>query len=189
MFSDGGFYIHVSETDIRFGCDIFAWFGWCLVAKQRKKENEMEGTKELEIVSEVVVDVPREKVQEEVPVAVKPVSGVEGVVSVAPPVPVPSVEVRVAKPFYEGLEGVITDVSVQYFANVNATGIVVVIVRDDGEIFSESLWWRAFVGAKSKLGAFASALGSDYAKWKGKRVRIVKWSPGDRRVEEVKPPA
>jgi hypothetical protein len=101
---------------------------------------------------------------------------------------VPSIEVKVARPFYEGLEGVITDVSVQYFANINATGIMIEITRDDGETFSESLWWRPYVGTKSKLGAFANALGSDYGKWKGKRVRIVKWSPGDRKVEEVKPP-
>jgi hypothetical protein len=159
------------------------------VPKKSAKESEVEGAKE----PEVVIEVPSEVPKEEVPIAVKPVSEVSIQSSVpmpAPmPAPMPSVEIRVAKPFYEGLEGVITDVTVQYFANVNATGIVVAITRDDGEIFSESLWWRPFVGAKSKLGAFASALGSDYNKWKGKRVRIVKWSPGDRRVEEVKPPA
>jgi hypothetical protein len=172
---------------------MYAWSGWCLVAKPRKKESGIEGAKEPvkepiqepEVVVEVLSEVPKE----EIPVAVKPVSEVSVVSSAPVPVPVPSVEVRVAKPFYEGLEGVITDVSIQYFANVNATGIIIAITRDDGEIFSESLWWRPFVGAKSKLGAFASALGADYNKWKGKRVRIVKWSPGDRRVEEVKPPA
>jgi hypothetical protein len=105
-----------------------------------------------------------------------------------PPTSIPSIEVKVARPFYEGLEGVITDVNVQYFANINATGIMIEITRDDGETFSESLWWRPYVGAKSKLGAFANALGTDYSKWKGKRVRIVKWSPGDRRVEVVQPP-
>jgi hypothetical protein len=159
------------------------------VAKQRKKGSEVEGAKEPEIGHEIVVEVPSEVSKEEVPVAVKPVSEVSVQPPVPVPAPVPSIEVRVAKPFYEGLEGVITDVSVQYFANVNATGIVIAITRDDGEVFSESLWWRSFVGAKSKLGAFASALGTDYTKWKGKRVRIVKWSPGDRKVEEVKPPA
>jgi hypothetical protein len=184
MFSDGGFYTCTSETDIRFGCDMFAWFGWCLVAKPRKKESEIEGASE----PEVVVEVPSVEVREEVPIAVKPVLEVSVQSSVPVPAPMPSIEVRVAKPFYEGLEGVITDVSVQYFANVNATAIVVAITRDDGEIFSESLWWRPFVGVKSKLGAFASVLGSDYNKWKGKRVRIVKWSPGDRRVEVVQPP-
>jgi hypothetical protein len=154
------------------------------MARQKKSDVVEQSVSE----PEVVVEVPKEEVpiavKEEVSIAVKPVSEV----SIVPPTPVPSVEVRVAKPFYEGLEGVITDVSVQYFANVNATGIIVAITRDDGEIFSESLWWRPFVGVKSKLGAFANALGSDYNKWKGKRVRIVKWSPGDRRVEEVKPP-
>jgi hypothetical protein len=155
------------------------------VAKPRKKESEIEGASE----PEVVIEVPSEVPKEEVPIAVKPVSEVSIVPSAPVPAPIPSVEVRVAKPFYEGLEGVITDVSVQYFANVNATGIIVAITRDDGEVFSESLWWRPFVGVKSKLGAFAIALGPDYNKWKGKRVRIVKWSPGDRKVEEVKPPA
>jgi hypothetical protein len=159
------------------------------VPRKSARESEMEGAKEPIQEPEVVVEVPSERVQEEVPVAVKPVSEVSVQPTVSVPAPIPSIEIRVAKPFYEGLEGVITDVSVQYFANVNATGIVIAITRDDGEIFSESLWWRPFVGAKSKLGAFASALGSDYTKWKGKRVRIVKWSPGDRRVEEVKPPA
>ena len=151
------------------------------MARQKKSDIVEQSASE----PEVVVEVPKE----EIPVAVKPVSEVSVQPPVPVPAPVPSIEVRVAKPFYEGLEGVITDVTVQYFANVNATGIVIAITRDDGEIFSESLWWRPFVGAKSKLGAFAGALGSDYNKWKGKRVRIVKWSPGDRRVEEVKPPA
>ena len=155
------------------------------MARQRKKESEIEGAQE----PEVVIEVPSEVSKEEVSIAVKPVSEVSIQPPVPVPAPVPSIEVRVAKPFYEGLEGVITDVNIQYFASVNATGIVIAITRDDGEIFSESLWWRPFVGAKSKLGAFASALGSDHNKWKGKRVRIVKWSPGDRRVEEVKPPA
>jgi hypothetical protein len=154
------------------------------VPRKSAKESGVEGAKEPIQEPEVVVEVSGE----EVPVAVKPVSEVSVQPSVPVPAPVPSIEVRVAKPFYEGLEGVITDVSVQYFANVNATGVIVAITRDDGEIFSESLWWRPFVGAKSKLGAFASALGADYNKWKGKRVRIVKWSPGDRKVEEVKPP-
>ena len=158
------------------------------MARQKKSDIVEQSAKEPVKEPEVVVEVPKEEIKEEIPVAVKPVSEVVGTVSVVPPTPIPSVEVRVAKPFYEGLEGVITDVTVQYFANVNATGIVIAITRDDGEIFSESLWWRPFVGAKSKLGAFAGALGSDYNKWKGKRVRIVKWSPGDRRVEEVKPP-
>jgi len=163
---------------------MYAWSGWCLVPKKSAKE----GAEELVKEPEVEIEVLSEKVQEEVPVAVKPVSEVSVALSTPVPAPIPSVEVKVAKPFYEGLEGVITDVSVQYFANVNATGIIVVITRDDGEIFSESLWWRPFVGGKSKLGAFALALGSDYSRWKGKRVRIVKWSPGDRKVEEVKPP-
>jgi hypothetical protein len=158
------------------------------VPKKSAKESEMEGAKELVKEPEVVVEVPKEEVAMSEEIAVKPVSEVESAVSIMPPTPIPSVEVRVARPFYEGLEGVITDVSVQYYANIGATGVVVAITRDDGEVFSESLWWRPFVGVRSKLGAFASALGSDYAKWKGKRVRIVKWSPGDRRVEEVKPP-
>lgn len=170
----------VSETDLRFGLHIFTWLGWCLVAKQKGKE----GAKEANIEPEVEIEVPRE----EIAVAVKPVSEVESAVSVVPPTPIPSIEVKVARPFYEGLEGVVTDVNVQYFANINATGIMLEITRDDGETFSESLWWRPYVGTKSKLGAFANALGSDYSKWKGKRVRIVRWSPGDRKVEEVKPP-
>jgi hypothetical protein len=178
----------VSETDLRFGWDIYTWLGWCLMAKQRKKEVEMEGAKESEMEGEVVVEVPKEEVIAREEIAVKPVSEVESAVSIMPPTPMPSVEVRVARPFYEGLEGVITDVSVQYYANIGATGVIVAITRDDGEVFSESLWWRPFVGVRSKLGAFANALGSDYSKWKGKRVRIAKWSPGDRRVEEVKPP-
>jgi hypothetical protein len=172
--------VMVSETDLRFGLHIFAWLGWCLVARRGSKESAEGAGKE----PEIEIEVPRE----EVAVAVKPVSEVESAVSVVPPTPIPSIEVKVARPFYEGLEGVITDVNVQYFANINATGIMIEITRDDGETFSESLWWRPYVGTKSKLGAFANALGSDYAKWKGKRVRIVKWSPGDRKVEEVKPP-
>jgi hypothetical protein len=150
------------------------------VAKQKKQE-PVEGSAG---EAGIEIEVPRE----EVAVAVKPVAEVGSAIPVMPPASIPSIEVKVARPFYEGLEGVITDVSVQYFANINATGITIEIVRDDGEAFSESLWWRPWVGSKSKLGAFASALGADYSKWKGKRVRIVKWSPGDRRVEEVKPP-
>jgi hypothetical protein len=170
----------VSETDLRFGLHIFTWLRWCLVAKQKGKE----GAREAGMEPEIEIEVPRE----EIAVAVKPVSEIESSVSVLPPTPMPSIEVKVARPFYEGLEGVITDVNVQYFANINATGIMIEITRDDGETFSESLWWRPYVGAKSKLGAFANALGSDYNKWKGRRVRIVKWSPGDRRVEVVHPP-
>jgi hypothetical protein len=173
----------MTETDLRFGCDIYTWLGWCLMAKQRKNESEMQGAKE----PEIVVEVPSEEVAMSEEIAVKPISEFGGAVSVMPPTPIPSVEVRVARPFYEGLEGVITDVSVQYYANIGATAVVVAITRDDGEVFSESLWWRPYVGIKSKLGAFAGALGADYNRWKGKRVRIVKWVPNDRRVEEVKP--
>ena len=155
------------------------------MARQKKSDIVEQSAKEPVKEPEVVVEVPKE----EIPVAVKPVTEVESSVSVVPPMSVPSIEVKVARPFYEGLEGVITDVGIQYFANINATGITIEITRDDGETFSESLWWRPYVGVRSKLGAFANALGSDYSKWKGKRVRIVKWSPGDRKVEEVKPPA
>jgi hypothetical protein len=154
------------------------------VARQKKSDVVEQGASE----PEVVIEVPSEVPKEEVPIAVKPVSEVSIQSSVPVSAPVPSVEVRVAKPFYEGLEGVITDVSIQYYANITSVGIVVAITRDDGEVFSETLWWRPFVGSKSKLGAFAVALGTDYNKWKGKRVRIVKWNPGDRKVEEVKPP-
>jgi hypothetical protein len=170
----------LSETYLRFGLHIFAWLRWCLVARRGSKESAEGAGKE----PEIEIEVPRE----EIAVAVKPVSEVESAVSVMPPMSVPSIEVKVARPFYEGLEGVVTDVSVQYFANINATGIMIEITRDDGETFSESLWWRPYVGTKSKLGAFANALGADYSKWKGKRVRIVKWSPGDRRVEVVHSP-
>jgi hypothetical protein len=176
--------VMVSETYLRFGLHIFTWLRWCLVAKQRKKEPVEESAEGAGKEPEIEIEVPKE----EIAVAVKPVSEVESAVSVVPPTPIPSIEVKVARPFYEGLEGVITDVNVQYFANINATGIMIEITRDDGETFSESLWWRPYVGTKSKLGAFANALGTDYNKWKGKRVKIVKWSPGDRRVEVVQPP-
>jgi hypothetical protein len=174
----------VSETDLRFGLHIFTWLRWYVVARRGSKESAEGAGKEPDKEPEIEIEVPRE----EVAVAVKPVTEVESAVSVVPPTSMPSIEVKVARPFYEGLEGVITDVSVQYFANINATGIMIEITRDDGETFSESLWWRPYVGAKSKLGAFANALGADYSRWKGKRVRIVKWSPGDRRVEVVQPP-
>ena len=154
------------------------------MARRGSKESAEGAGKEPNKEPGIEIEVPKE----EVAVAVKPVTEVESSVSVVPPMSVPSIEVKVARPFYEGLEGVITDVSVQYFANINATGIMIEITRDDGETFSESLWWRPYVGAKSKLGAFANALGADYNRWKGKRVRIVKWSPGDRRVEVVQPP-
>jgi hypothetical protein len=170
----------LSETYLRFGLHIFAWLRWCLVAKQKSKE----GAREAGMEPEIEIEVPRE----EVAVAVKPVAEVESAIPVMPSTSVPSIDVKVARPFYEGLEGVITDVSVQYFANINATGIMIEITRDDGETFSESLWWRPYVGTKSKLGAFANALGADYSKWKGKRVRIARWIPGDRRVEVVQPP-
>jgi hypothetical protein len=174
----------VSETDLRFGLHIFAWLRWCLVAKQKGREPVKESAEG----AGIEIEVPRGEFAMSEEIAVKPVSEVESAVSVMPPTSVPSIEVKVARPFYEGLEGIITDVNVQYFANINATGIMIEITRDDGETFSESLWWRPYVGAKSKLGAFANALGSDYSRWKGKRVRIVKWSPGDRRVEVVHPP-
>ncbi len=158
------------------------------MARQKSIEPVKEGAEGAGKEPEIVVEVPREEFAMSEEIAVKPVSEVESAVSVMPPTSIPSIEVKVARPFYEGLEGVITDVSVQYFANNNTVGIVVAITRDDGEVFSESLWWRPFVGVKSKLGSFANVLGSDYSRWKGKRVRIVKWSPGDRRVEVVHPP-
>jgi hypothetical protein len=158
------------------------------VAKQRGREPVRESAGGVAKQPEIEIEVAGEEFAVGEEIAVRPVSEVGGAVSVLPPTSVPSIEVKVARPFYEGLEGVITDVTVQYIANINATGIMVEITRDDGETFSEGLWWRPYVGAKSKLGAFAVALGADYSKWKGRRVRIVKWSPGDRRVEEVKPP-
>ena len=99
------------------------------MSKQKKQELVRESAEGASMEPEIVVEVPREQVA----VAVRPLSEVEGAVSVMPPASIPSVEVKVARPFYEGLEGVITDVNIQYYANITSIGIVTEITRDDGE--------------------------------------------------------
>jgi len=61
-----------------------------------------------------------------------------------------------------------------------------VILRDaKGERYATMLWIRSIVGPKSKIGAFIKVLGKNVAKWKGKRILIKSWKPGNREIEVI----
>ena len=47
------------------------------------------------------------------------------------------------------------------------------------------LWTRDIAGEKSKLGSFISVLGNDTDNWNGKKIKILKWRPGERQIELV----
>ena len=57
-------------------------------------------------------------------------------------------------------------------------------VADKSEVIS-ALWMREVAGEKSKLGAFVSVLGEETDSWAGKKIQIVAWRQGNRKIGVV----
>jgi len=92
-------------------------------------------------------------------------------------------QVLVPEGFFEGLVGVITNVEIRPFPALGTNAVVVEITDDEGKKYSEPLWVREVVGARSKLGSFVRVLGRNPRLWIGKRVRIVSWRQAYRAIE------
>ena len=55
---------------------------------------------------------------------------------------------------------------------------------DQSEVVA-ALWTRDIAGEKSKLGSFIVVLGTELDNWNGKKIKILKWRPGERQIEVV----
>ena len=62
-----------------------------------------------------------------------------------------------------------------------------VIAKDlkTGQFKAEMLWLRDVVGDYSKLGAFIKALGKNTDNWIGKKIKIVRWQPKNRKIQVI----
>jgi len=81
---------------------------------------------------------------------------------------------------YTILNAELTTTSVRSFQ-----GVRVVVEPDLGERFGIMLWIRPAYSARSKIGAFVKLLGKNLEAWKGKRIRVLRWRPGNREIELV----
>ena len=57
-------------------------------------------------------------------------------------------------------------------------------VADNSEVVA-SLWMREVAGEKSKIGAFISVLGEDTDAWTHKKIQVVAWRQGNRKIGVV----
>lgn len=55
----------------------------------------------------------------------------------------------------------------------------------DASAVVAALWMRDVAGENSKLGAFISVLGDDSDSWTGKKIQIVSWRLGNRKIGVV----
>lgn len=57
-------------------------------------------------------------------------------------------------------------------------------VSDNSEVVA-ALWMREVAGEKSKLGAFISVLGEDTDAWRNRKIQVVAWRQGNRKIGVV----
>jgi len=167
------------------------------MARQSKRQNDKPTDKpryEEEVVFEVKPsgEVVKKEEAEAVatPTTTPPAEYVVEVISTPSEPPIMSavpeeLQVSVPEGFFEGLVGVITNVEIRPFPALGTSAVVVEITDDDGKKYSEPLWIREVVGARSKLGSFVKVLGRNPKLWVGKKVRILYWRQAYRAVELV----
>ena len=63
--------------------------------------------------------------------------------------------------------------------------IRVTLEDNDKKQYSTALWIKDTVSAKSKVGAFAIALGNDPTTWEGKRIKIISWTAKNREIQAI----
>jgi len=101
----------------------------------------------------------------------------------------PKINVEIAEQLPEPLEGHIYQIhDPELFTSAvrSYKGLRVPLTdqTDQMEVIAV-LWTRDIAGEKSKLGAFISVLGNDTDTWNGKKIKILKWRPGERQIEVV----
>jgi hypothetical protein len=75
----------------------------------------------------------------------------------------------------------------KFISQVNGyNGIRVTLDGGTDDILALPLWVSEIVSRKSKLGAFMVALGTDYDKWGGERIKVARWNAKDREVVKIK---
>ena len=100
----------------------------------------------------------------------------------------PKINVEIAEQLPEPIEGktyTITETELFTSQVRGYKGLRVSMTAEDGTQVVAALWTRDIAGEKSKLGAFITALGNDTDNWIGKKVRVVTWRPGDRKIEVI----
>jgi hypothetical protein len=101
----------------------------------------------------------------------------------------PKIKVEIAESLPEPVEGhiyVIGEAELFTSAVRGYKGLRVPMKDVDGndEVVA-ALWMREVAGEKSKLGAFISVLGDDTDSWTGKKIQVVAWRQGNRKIGVV----
>lgn len=101
----------------------------------------------------------------------------------------PKINVEIAEQLPEPLEGHIYQIHdpelfTSQVRSYKGLRVPMTDQQDQSEVVA-ALWTRDIAGEKSKLGSFIVALGNDTDTWNGKKIRILKWRPGERQIEVV----
>jgi len=100
----------------------------------------------------------------------------------------PELDVEIAEQMPRPKEGQIYRIEkVEVFTSAvrGYRGLRVTMVDENGNLTVEPLWTREVASTRSKIGAFIAALGKNTDNWVGKKIRIVDWRPGSRKIEVV----
>lgn len=101
----------------------------------------------------------------------------------------PKLNVEIAESLPEPLEGHIYEIGESELFTSQVRGykglrVPMKDVNTSTEVVA-ALWMREIAGSSSKLGAFISVLGEDTDAWTGKKVQILTWRQGDRKIVVV----
>lgn len=100
----------------------------------------------------------------------------------------PEINVKVVEQLPEPLEGQIYTIEEAQVITTSVRsykGIRVTMTDTQNRKHGTMLWLREEPGSQSKIGAFASALGSNTDAWIGKKVQFVSWRQGNRKLQVV----
>jgi len=98
----------------------------------------------------------------------------------------PKIKVEIAESLPEPAEGHIYVIGEAELFTSQVRGykglrVPMVDVADNSEVVA-ALWMREVAGSMSKLGAFVSVLGEDTDSWTNKKIQIVAWRQGNRKI-------
>lgn len=98
----------------------------------------------------------------------------------------PKIKVEIAESLPEPVEGHIYVIGEAELFTSQVRGykglrVPMADVSDASEVVA-ALWMREIAGSNSKLGAFVSVLGEDTDSWTGKKIQIVSWRQGNRKI-------
>ena len=98
----------------------------------------------------------------------------------------PKINVEIAESLPEPVEGHIyvigeAELFTSAVRGYKGLRVPMVDVADKSEVVA-ALWMREVAGEKSKLGSFISVLGEDTDSWTNKKIQIVAWRQGNRKI-------